>query len=79
MFADEELLQEIGVIAPVDKKSVEEKAKLKERIELVISILEYEKELTKVPTKVTFDKKKQIVSSGLESSGCCDFSYPITL
>jgi len=78
VFADEALLEEIGVITRVDKKSVEEKTKLKERIELVISILEHEKELTKVPTKVTFDKKKkQIVSSGLELFACSDFSYPI--
>ena len=79
IFADEALLKEIGVSVSVDKKSVEEKAKLKERIELVISILEQEKELSKSPVKVTFDKKKkQIVSSALDSwTTCSDFSYSI--
>ena len=79
VLADDTLLEEIGVIASVDKKSVEEKVKLKERIELVISVLEHEKELSKSPVKVTFDKKKkQIISSLLDSLvACSDFSYSI--
>jgi hypothetical protein len=33
VLADEKLLEEIGVITPVDKKMVEEKTELKEKVE----------------------------------------------
>ncbi len=78
VLADTDLLKEIGVIAS-DKGPVEEKAKLKEKIELVISLLENEKELTKIPVKMIFDKeKKQIVACALPIVAVCsDFFYPI--
>lgn len=76
VLGDAALLEEIGAIEPRSNNQDSEKAKLKERIEFIISVLAYQKTFP----QLWFNKKKnQIISNPLGSLvASSDFSYQIT-